>query len=1209
MDRQYTGNYDGYLGYDFLKKHKAIIDVHKRTLILHAPEELTEIPTTTQTENEIPIKMRNIHADKPDTQNKMAIFTADQITMEKCRTNGHECGECANNEWNLSAAWNNQKLRQVTIAAIRPALKTDQLASIKFLNAESNLIINDYDDESTKLHKITTNKLRLPPQASDFLKAFPPEPGESTTKSVFSISCQQGITREQVILSNLPTEHCSASEIEKIHALVHQFPLQFYVEGDKLARTNIIQHRIHLKPNAPILHTRQFRLSETMRKDVINETKDLQRQGIITPSISPYNSPAFMVPKKDDGGGNTDQRFVVSYVKVNEHTQMRDFPIPRIEQLVDNFSGCKIFSTLDIKSAFHQIEMCPEHREITAFTAGFKKYQWECMPFGLCGAPLTMQEAVTTLLGDLLDKGVSVYIDDVSIGAPDIETHDRLLYQVFERLERHNFQVKIKKCHFYVGQFEFLGFIIYPNCLKPNPNKVTAILKIAEPKTRKALQHFLGMVNYYRKFIPNLSRIAKPLTTMTSIKFIYEFDDECRNAFNQIKEILANDVTLKIPNFNERFYISCDASNTAIAAVLAQGKPPDDRPIQFFSKTLQPNQQKWIAMERECLALTTAVKEFAPYLQGREFTLITDNLALVYINGHNDAYSKLFRMKMDLTAYKYTIVYRPGAQNRVADALTRLESEEELPLDKFLVKYSENLDVKKVRAITRSGVNTSDEPTDKLNPKPFVNCQPGLAQNDDEYDRVFSIITAENQKLIQKLTADEEFDETLGLVKLTDHHYLATISTPNCQKKIENLVSEIFKQCAENPEITSVAINTDFQAKKLFVLKFLLEQFLANTNIHITLHTDQIIQLTDARQIENALEMHHKTRLGGHCGIQRMLKTMKRVYSWPTMIKDIKEYVSTCAICEKSKIGRHTNAPLLITSVGDKAFDHVYIDYMGPVVASNEGHTYIFVAICDLTKYSIAAPTMGHSAPITADCFVREIILKYGFPSMITSDRGAEFLSELFTELNKRLNIKQISTTPYHPSSNIVERQNRNLNQYLRAYVKEKPQYWATLLPYATFAYNITVHSSTGFSPFHLLYGREVTLPDAITKRRHIYNYDNYVDILTRELHDAWTLAQENLLAVKIKNKQNHDIKVHNPELKIGDFVYISNEVKKHKWDDPNLGPFPITDIPSDQYIIIDKNGTPKKIHRNRTKKSAVHNRQIPPIINQLINVIRIVHW
>lgn len=217
---------------------------------------------------------------------------------------------------------------------------------------------------------------------------------------------------------------------------------------------------------------------------------------------------------------------------------------------------------------------------------------------------------------------------------------------------------------------------------------------------------------------------------------------------------------------------------------------------------------------------------------------------------------------------------------------------------------------------------------------------------------------------------------------------------------------------------------------------------------------------------------------------------------------------------------------------------------------------------------------------------MKEIILRFGFPTTVTSDRGAEFLSEMFKELNKRLQIKQISTTPYHPNANIVERQNRNLNQYLRAYVDEKPQIWATLLPYATFAYNITIHSRTGHSPFHLLYGREVTLPDAITQRKPIYNYDNYVDVLMRELHDAWCLAKEKLLTAKIINKHYYDAKVHDPKLEIGDLVYMTNEVKKHKWDSPKLGPYKIVSIPSDQYVIIDINGTEKKIHRDKTTKS-----------------------
>lgn len=1217
IDRQNAGKYDGYIGYDFLKKYSATVDIHDKVLELHPTSNSTSLSAQTKPAALEGVKVENKWENQSKRTNDKRVgfilpehispskdIRLDDIFVLTCdvEEGENECSTCMTNAADLPDEWKPQNFSDTEIRAVNAFV--EEIAETPLTKLNNDLQFADDDDESMKLLNLERNNLILPPHAREYLQYFPPEVDLLPTKNIRKAVIEPGMTREEFILANLPQNDSLPVAKQKITELVYKYPYQFYVEGDKLAMTDIIQHKIYLKPGAPIAHTRQFRLSEQMRRDVIAETTELERQNIIRKSTSPFNSPAFMVGKKGDTGEKTDQRFVVNYVKVNEHTELRDFPIPRIDQLVDGFTQCKIFSTMDIKSAFHQIELYEPHREITAFTAGFTKYEWNRMPMGLCGGPLTMQEAVTRLLGDLLDQGVSVYIDDVSIGAPTIEKHDELLGQVLERLQKHNFQIKIPKCHFYIEQFEFLGFIVCNGHIKPNPNKISAIMRIVEPKNRKKLQSFMGMLNYYRKFVRNFSELARPLNKLTSIKVPFVFDEKCRHAFNELRNELARDVLLRIPIFGERFYISTDASNSTIGAVLAQGKPPNDCPIQFFSKALSDPQTRWTTREKECLALVSAVREFSPYLQGREFTLITDNLALVYMNNHNDAYSKLFRMKMELMSYKYTIVYRPGIQNRVADALTRLDYEEELNLAEFLEKYGDELDTKTIRAVTRSGLNTIGEPKNSTVTKPFINNQPGLAKEDDEYDRIFSIISTTNSELIQKLTAASEFDETIGWVNLSDTHSMITLKLTDMENELKSAIEEIAQRCRDDPEILAIAINTDLRAKYLFILRWLLDERLQDTNIHITIHTDQIMPLTDPRQIQNALEMHHKTRLGGHCGIERMKNTMKRIYSWPTMIKDIKQYVAACPVCEKTKMGRHTRAPLQITSVGEKAFDHVFIDYMGPVIASEAGHTFIFVATCDLTKYSIAVPTMGHTAAITADCFMKEIILKFGFPAMVTSDRGAEFLSDLFKELNRKLEIKQISTTPYHPSSNIVERQNRNLNQYLRAYVDQKPQIWASLLPYATFAYNITVHSRTGFSPFQLLYGREITLPDAITQKKPIYNYDNFVDVLMRELHDAWTLAREKLHVAKIKNKENYDKKTFDPELKIGDLVYLSNEVKKHKWDSPKLGPFEIKEIPTEQYIIIDIDGKPKKVHRNRTSKSKVGGQEIPSTEQKIINTI-----
>lgn len=204
-------------------------------------------------------------------------------------------------------------------------------------------------------------------------------------------------------------------------------------------------------------------------------------------------------------------------------------------------------------------------------------------------------------------------------------------------------------------------------------------------------------------------------------------------------------------------------------------------------------------------------------------------------------------MRMELMGYKYTIVYRSGVQNRVADALTRLDFEEEVNLDQFLERYDKELELKIIRAMTRSGTDTVGKPQIMTNPKPFVNCQPSLAKEDDEYDRIYSLVSETNRELIEKLAGDSEIDQNMGMVRLTDQHQLYPIRTYNIENDLKTATEEIFKQYMDEPEILSIGINTDLRAKHLFILKWLLEQRLQQINIHITIHTNQVISLTDPR--------------------------------------------------------------------------------------------------------------------------------------------------------------------------------------------------------------------------------------------------------------------------------------------------------------------------------------------------------------------------
>ena len=304
------------------------------------------------------------------------------------------------------------------------------------------------------------------------------------------------------------------------------------------------------------------------------------------------------------------------------------------------------------------------------------------------------------------------------------------------------------------------------------------------------------------------------------------------------------------------------------------------------------------------------------------------------------------------------------------------------------------------------------------------------------------------------------------------------------------------------------------------------------------------------------------------------------------MTHDVKKFVASCPICQKTKITRHTRAPMQITSVAERPFQRVNIDFQGPISPkSPEGHQYIFVATDDLTKYSIAVPTFNQTAETAAECVIMHIIVKFGFPEEIISDGGPSFMAELFKELTKQLRIKQITTSPYTPRANgNVERRNRSTNEYLRAFTLEKPDAWAELLPLYMFAYNIAVHTTTGFSPFELLFGRRVTLPDTITRKTPIYNYDSYVDIIRRHLHEAWSLARDKIQAKKEYAKQYYDRYLNDVKIKPGDYVRVQNHVKHGKYDTLYSEPMKVKATPSDKTVVVQNGHKTKRVNKDHVK-------------------------
>lgn len=984
------------------------------------------------------------------------------------------------------------------------------------------------------------------------------------------------------IRKKLKTDHCDESECSYIDRICKEFPYQFYVEGDNLGNTTVIKHEIKIIPGSKVINIKQYRIPQSQREILIDIVQDYEKQDIIEKCQSNYNSPAILVPKKDENNDKTDYRFVVDYRKLNEISEISNFPIPHIDDILDSLGGCGYFTTLDIKGAFHQILLDERSQDYTAFTVGHFQYRWKRMPMGLSEAPLTWQRAINTILADIIGKGVYIYLDDVIIYGKTFDEHNKSLKFVMKHLNEHNLQLKISKCNFYARKFEYLGFIISESGISANPKKIETIRNFPTPRDVKQVQSFLGILNYYRRFVKDFAKIAKPLTSLCKTENPFIWTMSTQKAFDTLKKVLIGDVVLKFPNFEEVFYVTTDASDVAIGAVLSQDELPNDRPIFFYSKTLSECQKRYSTIQKELLAIVEAIKAFRVYLYGRFFVLITDHKPLCYLFNMKDCNSRLFRQRIDIMEYNFKILHRAGAQNTVADALSRIKP----------ISIQEALEIEggkqEINTLTRAQAKRELEkaPSDGTT----IEERDGTILNKRGFELIFHLIPTENEYLRNKLI------NKFGITNFSPQwnnfqgfHFARTISNQfshiNNINETNKCISDILEIC-QKKHVENIAMNVDFESIRHYIyLKQKIGEIFKNSHISIVLFLNKIIEVIEKEDIDMILELYHKSLLGGHFGADKMYKTISKFYKWNNMVNDIKTFVSKCEICQKTKVTVNTKVPMQISSLGEILFDHTYMDFVGPISPpSAEGHKYIFTATCDLTKYMIAVPTKDCSAITTADCLLENILLKYNFPSRLISDNASNFSSKIIQEITKALQIKKIFTTPYHPQSNIVERGHRTLNSYLRAFSSKNRDNWHILLRFAMFAYNNSIHTTTGFTPHELAHGFKIQIPNHLFKPKITYNYDNLAEMIRNNIANALELAKRHLYNQKLNNKQLYDRNAKDLEIRIGDRVLIKTQNKTDKFQHIYDGPYEVIDS-FDEYVQIKKDNRKMKVHKNLIKK------------------------
>jgi len=428
---------------------------------------------------------------------------------------------------------------------------------------------------------------------------------------------------------------------------------------------------INLKPNTKPYYGAIYPLTEKETLALEKYIKEARANGFIRNSKSAFGASVFFVPKKDVN----DLRLVVDYRPLNENTIRDSYPLPLINDMLENLSKGKVFSKLDLRSAYNLVRIKEGDEHKTAFTCKFGHFEYLVMPFGLKNAPAVFQHFINDVFEDIIGSFVYCYIDDIIVFSPDMDTHFTHLTEVLKRLRKANLYAKLEKCEFCVPFLDFLGHRISSNGIFMDPKKVSSILEWPIPKNVKELQSFLGLANYYRRFIPSFAAIAHPLHCLLkkNVKFIWS--TETQDAFDNIKSRFSSAPILAYPNRELPFMVETDSSNFAIGAILSQTLPKDNKvhPVAFFSRSLNAAERNYPIYDKELLAIVDALEQWRHLLKGTDtpFTIFSDHRNLLYQKKPEKMTQRLVRWSLFLSEFNFKIVYRAGSNNGKPDALSR----------------------------------------------------------------------------------------------------------------------------------------------------------------------------------------------------------------------------------------------------------------------------------------------------------------------------------------------------------------------------------------------------------------------------------------------------------------------------------------------------------------------------------------------------------
>ena len=866
-------------------------------------------------------------------------------------------------------------------------------------------------------------------------------------------------------------------------------------------------------------------------------------------------SAPIIIAKKPKGGF----RYCTDFRAVNEITKRDSYPMPRSEVLLDRLGGASYFSTLDAERGFFQVEVRKQDREKTAFATPIGLLQYNVMPMGMTNAPPCFQRLMDIVLRGL-HKTAVCFLDDVLCFTSTFEEHVKELRTVLARIENAGLTLNLKKCCFAVDAVEFLGHKVSKDGIQPTLRKTEAVEKLAVPRDVSAVRQFLGLTGWFRRFIKDYARRTRSLARLTKKNEPFVWTADHQREFEDLKSALCSRPVLKIPEYDKPFVLDTDASKHQIGGVLMQneGEEGARKAVAYLSRTLHGAEVNYTVTEKEALAAVWCLKKVRHIIGDQQVTVVTDHAALRYLKKTTkDPYGRLARWSLALQDYNVVFVTRAGKKHLAGDAMSRLTVERE-----------ENEE-----------------------------------GNDVNEEVIFSIMEAVQSDIewgyglpsLKKFQEEQKNDREVRAIK-------------EFIKKGKPIKDKALRDYMRTRE-------QDFVVGEDGLLKRMVTQ---GTKSWRQTLVQAYVPKTLKKEV---MQYYHQTPVHGHLGIERTYLRIRDLWYWKGMQNDVAMYVSRCPECIKSKTVAPKRPVIDLKSIrASKPGEIVAMDLLGGLPQSWGGKSYVMVVSDLFTKYARFVSLPAIDTVTVADALLKEWILIFGPPEKLLSDRGVQFTSELFVQLMRALEIKKIFTTAYHPQTDgQVERLNKTLINILRTNMDEYQKGWEDALPMAEYAYNTSIHASTGETPYRLTFKQNpppFTTTESLIKVVHELkeksqdqkDHRRWAEDVLRRFKKVYEGVQSRLEKSRNTQGKYYNYRVDPIEYEVGDLVYVFHPAVKtgrtKKLSQPWRGPFKITARPTKENVELGPVDEAAKqfqmrSHVNRLKKCPEGTLELYPLTKE----------